>query len=107
MAYPLSDAELFFRFLLFLRDKPDDFVFNVPRGKIDKIDRNKVKFFLDLKGQNKVTVWDPLEQRGWRALPFFVIDPFDRATFPTIESKITENSDELKLFTGLITQTLK
>mgnify|MGYP006950309703 CR=1 FL=1 len=48
-----SEAEIFYEFLRYLENKPDDDVFNVPRGKLDRVERSKVKYFLGVKGDNK------------------------------------------------------
>lgn len=48
----VSEGELFYEFLKFLMTKPHDLIFNVPRGRMDTIDKHKLKFFLDIKGQN-------------------------------------------------------
>lgn len=90
-----------------MESKPDDVVFNVPRGKLDKLDKNKLKYFLDMKGDNKSLLLDPLESKGWRAFPFFVIDPYDRSTFPSLESNLRESSRETFVLKNLISETVK
>lgn len=45
-----SEGHLFFEFLKFLKLKPYDLIFNVPRGRMDTIDKHKLKFFLDIRG---------------------------------------------------------
>lgn len=90
-----SEAEILLGFFKFLKNKPADLVFNVPRGKVDRIDKSKLKFFLDLKGINRQKVWEPLEERGWQALPFFIIDPYDRSNYPSLSTDLRENSSTL------------
>lgn len=107
LAQVKSEAQIFHEFLRFLDTKPDDVVFNVPRGKLDKLEKNKLKYFLDTKGDNKALFHDPLEQRGWRAFPFFVIDPYDRSTFPSLETNLRESSNETLTLKTLIKVTLR
>jgi hypothetical protein len=40
-------------------------------------------------------VWEPLEERGWQALPFFIIDPYDRSNYPSLSTDLRENSSTL------------
>jgi len=102
-----SESQIFYEFMKFLDKKPDDVVFNVPRGKLDKIEKNKLKYFLDTRGDNRVQFHDPLEQRGWRAFPFFVIDPYDRSTFPSLETNLRESSNETFTLKTLIKTTIR
>ena len=42
-----EEAQIYLEFLKFLRDKPDELIFNVPHGKIDRLEKWKLKQFLD------------------------------------------------------------
>ena len=64
-------------FLRYLHAKPVDHVFNVPKGKIDRLEKQKLKQFLSSTGENKFHL-RKLEQLGYSNYPYFVIDPFDR-----------------------------
>ncbi len=101
----LSEAEIFIRFMKCLRDKPDDLIFNVPRGKLAKLDKNNLKYFLCVNGANRHKVLDPLERSGWKALPFFVIDPYSRSEFPSLSNNLTEGSSETKALLEKISKT--
>jgi hypothetical protein len=102
-----SDATILYNFFVFLIKKSPDLVFNVPRGKIDIIEKYKLKYFLYMNGQNKEIVEKPLRLRGWKALPFFVIDPYDRSSFSSIETGLTEGSAVYETFVNKIKESIK
>ena len=89
----------------FLRDKPDELIFNTPRGKLDKLDTKSLKYFLCVNGPNKQRIIEPLERNGWSALPFFVIDPYNRVEFPSVNSNLIEGSAETRLLLDKISKT--
>lgn len=51
-----SEATILYNFFVFLISKSPDLVFNVPRGKIDVIEKYKLKYFLAMNGPNKELV---------------------------------------------------
>ena len=59
-----------------------------------------------MNGQNKELVAEPLKIRGWKALPFFVIDPYDRSSFSSVETGLTEGSDVHEVFVNKIKQSI-
>jgi len=81
-----NEATILLNFLQFLQRKRNDLIFNVPRGKMDRLEESRIKFFLALNGQNKFKIADPLRAKGWRVFPYFVIDPFDRSSFPSVDA---------------------
>ena len=93
-----SEATILFNFLQFLQHKRVDEIFNVPRGKIDILEEHRVKFFLALSGANKDKIAEPLRKKGWKEFPFFVIDPYDRSSFPTVESGLVDGDQRLAVF---------
>jgi hypothetical protein len=101
----LSEAEIFIKFMQCLRNKPADLIFNVPRGKLDRLDKNYLKYFLCVNGANRQKLLEPLERSGWQALPFFVIDPFSRSEFPSLSNNLTEGSFETRQLEDAIAQT--
>ena len=82
-------------------------IFNVPRGKIDQMEESRVKFFLALNGRNREKVADPLRAKGWRAFPFFVIDPYDRSSFPSVDAGLVLGSPLLVQFQDKISESIK
>ena len=74
----------------------------MPRGKIDILEEYRVKFFLALSGTNKEKIAEPLRKKGWKAFPFFVIDPYDRSSFPSVESGLVDGDPRLAAFERLI-----
>ena len=87
--------------------KSPDLVFNVPRGKVDVVEKYKLKYFLAVNGPNKELVAEPLRLKGWKALPFFVIDPYDRSSFSSIETGLTEGSAVHEVFLNKIKESIK
>lgn len=85
-----SEAAILISFLKFLKNKRPELIFNVPRGKIDFLEEHRIKFFLALNGTNKEKIADPLRKIGWKAFPFFVIDPYDRSIFPSVETGLVD-----------------
>ena len=93
-----NEATILFNFFMFLQKKRNDLIFNVPRGKMDLLEESRVKFFLALNGQNREKIADPLRAKGWRAFPFFVIDPYDRSSFPSIDAGLALGGPMLARF---------
>ena len=71
-------------------------VFNVPRGCIERIPKEKFMFFLDVKSNTEAL--KDIRANGLTKYPYFVVDPFDRSNLPSIESDITEGSENLIKF---------
>ena len=101
-----SEATILSNFLQYLYQKPVESIFNVPRGKIDMLEEYRVKFFLALSGTNKEKIAEPLRKKGWRVFPFFVIDPYDRSSFPSVESGLVEGDPRLIKFEQLISKSV-
>ena len=97
-----NEATILMKFLQFLKDKRLDSIFNVPRGKMDLLEVYRVKYFLALSGANKEKIGEPLRKRGWKAFPFFVVDPYDRSSFPSVDTGLVENDPRLTEFEQLI-----
>jgi len=102
-----NEATIFLNFLVFLQSKRSEMIFNVPRGKMDLLEESRVKFFLAMNGQNKEKIAEPLRARGWRAFPFFVIDPYDRSSFPTIDTGLLEGEPQHVEFIDLINASVR
>jgi hypothetical protein len=76
-----------------LTDLPNEIVFNVPRGKMEILPVHKLRLFLTV--QSNKTFFENLEQLGFKQYPYFVIDPFDRSNFPSIETGFINGSKSL------------
>ena len=47
-----QEAEIYIGFVKFLYSKTDDLIFNVPKGRIEKIELSRLIKFLSTKGEN-------------------------------------------------------
>ena len=92
----MSEVQIFVSFLKFLSEMPDGAMqFNVPRGAVERIPPEKIKFFLDTKRTRHSHYFEALDKKGWNLLPFFVVDPFDRQSFPSIEAELRKDPKDL------------
>lgn len=74
---------------------------------MDFLEENRVKFFLALNGQNREKIAVPLRAKGWKAFPFFVIDPYDRSSFPSLDAGLILGSPLLTCFKDLISDSVR
>lgn len=92
----VGEAQILLAFFKFLGEMPDGAKqFNVPRGAVEKIPPEKIKFFLDTKRTRHSLYFEALDKKGWNMLPFFVVDPFDRQSFPSIEADLCKDPKDL------------